>query len=330
MPVHEIVVVAFPGISAFHLAAPTAVFGGRGRTGPDLPYRVTVCAEQPGSVPTAAGYDVVVGHGLEALEAADTVVLPSADADVVPSRALLDAIRDAHARGARVVGLCLGSFLVAAAGLVDGRDVATHWHAADELAARYPAARVRSDVLWCDHGDVVTSAGVAAALDCCLHVLRTDLGERVATQVARSLVLAPHRDGSQAQFIPTPLTTAPGPDPLATAMAWAARRLDEPVDLDRWAGQAAMSRRTFTRQFRARTGTSPTQWLLERRLERARLLLETTSDPVEAVAHACGYSTGAALRQHFAARFGTTPSRHRDAFGGPDARGRPASVSAAV
>jgi len=313
-PVHEVAVVAFDGISAFHLSVPTAVFGAQRRSAPPLPYRVTVCAERPGPVATAAGYDIVVGHGLEAIAAADTVILPSADTAVDPSPALLDAVRAAHARGARVVGLCLGSFLVAAAGLVDGREVATHWHAADELAARFPATHVRSDVLWCDHGDVVTSAGVAAALDCCLHVLRTDQGERVAADVARSLVLAPHRDGSQAQFIPAPLATV-GPDPLSSAMSWAARRLAEPVDLTRWAEQAAMSRRTFTRQFRVRTGTSPAQWLLERRLAHARLLLETTREPVEAVAHACGYSTAAALRQHFATRYGTTPSRHRDAFG---------------
>lgn len=313
--IHRVAVVAFDGISAFHLAIPTAVLGPQRRSAPALPYRITVCAERPGPVPTAAGYDVLVGHGLEALAMADTVVLPSADTEVEPSAELLAAIRTAHARGARIVGLCLGAFLVAASGIADGREVATHWHAADELAGRYPAVRVRSDVLWCDDGDIVTSAGVAAALDCCLHVLRTDHGERVAAGVARSLVLAPHRDGSQAQFIPSPVAPAPGPDPLEKAMAWASARVDEPVDLDRWAAQAAMSRRTFTRRFRARTGTSPTQWLLERRLAHARLLLETTTDPVESIAHACGYATAAALRQHFAARYGTSPSRHRDAFG---------------
>jgi len=312
--VHEIAVVAFDGISAFHLAVPTAVFGVRRSSALVLPYRVTVCAEQPGVLATDAGYDLHIEHGLEALAAADTIVLPSADTGTEPTPALLDAIRAAHERGARVVGLCLGSFIVAASGIADGREVATHWHAADELAERYPAVRVRSDVLWCDDGDLVTSAGVAAALDCCLHVLRTDHGEKIAASVARSLVLAPHRDGSQAQFIPTPITPAPGPDPLEQAMAWAASRLDQPVDLDRWAAHATMSRRTFTRQFRARTGTSPAQWLLERRLAHARLLLETTTDPIETVAHACGYATAAALRQNFAARYGTSPGRHRDAF----------------
>jgi len=311
---HTVVVVAFPGISPFHLAVPTAVFGAQPHGVPALPYRVVVCAEQPGPLPTSGGYDVLVAHGLDALADADTVVLPSADTSVAPSSSLLAAVRAAHGRGARVVGLCLGSFLVAASGIADGREVATHWHAADELAARYPRVRVRPDVLWCDEGDVVTSAGVAAALDCCLHVVRTDQGERVAAQIARSLVLAPHRDGSQAQFIPAPLAPAAGPDPVERAMAWAAQRLDQPTDLDHWAAQASMSRRTFTRRFRARAGTSPTQWLVERRLAHARLLLESTDEPVEAVAHACGYTTAAALRVHFASRYGTSPSRHRDAF----------------
>ncbi|WP_029288862.1 GlxA family transcriptional regulator [Cellulomonas sp. HZM] len=331
---HEVAVVAFHGISSFHLAAPSAVLGaqvdgsllepGAGapgvgtpgeRAARTLPYRVTVCAERPGGISTTAGYDVVVRRGLDAVATADTVVLPSWDLGAEPSEVLLDAVRGAHARGARVVGLCLGAFVVAASGIADGREVATHWHAADELASRYPAVRVRSDVLWCDDGDVVTSAGVAAALDCCLHVVRSDHGERVASAVARSLVLAPHRDGSQAQFIPAPVAAAPGPDPLETAMAWASSRLDAPLDLDRWAREATMSRRTFTRRFRARTGTSPAQWLLERRLTHARLLLETSTMPVESVARACGYTTAAALRQHFSARYGTSPSRHRDAFG---------------
>jgi len=311
---HTVAVLAFPGISPFHLAVPSAVFGAEPQGAPSLPYRVVVCAETPGAVPTSGGYDVLVASGLDALATAETVVLPSADTTVDPSPAVLAALRAAHERGARVVGLCLGAFLVAASGIADGREVATHWHAADVLAARHPRVRVRPEVLWCDDGDVVTSAGVAAALDCCLHILRTDQGERVAARVARSLVLAPHRDGSQAQFIPTPLAPAAGPDPVERAMAWAARRLDQPADLDRWAAQASMSRRTFTRRFRARTGTSPTQWLVERRLAHARLLLETTDDPVESVAHACGYTTAAALRVHFAARYGTSPSRHRDAF----------------
>jgi len=311
---HTVAVVAFDGISPFHLAVPSAVFTARYGGTPGRPYRVVVCAPTPGPVPTDAGYDIHVTHGLDALDRADTVVLPSWDVHREPPAPLLDAVRTAHARGARVVSLCLGAFVVAAAGLVDGREVATHWHAAAELAARYPAVRVRSDVLWSDHGDVLTSAGVAAALDCCLHVVRTDLGARIATEVARSLVLAPHRDGSQAQFIPAPVAASAGGEPVDDAIAWAQARLGDPVDLDTWADAVHLSRRTFTRQFRARTGTSPAQWLRHLRLTRARVLLETTDYPVDTVARSAGFGSAATMRQHFATRFRTSPHQHRAAF----------------
>ncbi|GCD21530.1 AraC family transcriptional regulator [Cellulomonas algicola] len=307
-----VAVVAFDGISPFLLAVPQAVLGARPLRG--TAYDVQVCASSPGSLPTEAGYEIRVPHGLDLLERADLVVLPSWDLTREPPADLLDAVRAAHARGARVVGLCLGAFVVAAAGLVDGREAATHWHAAETLARRHPSVHVRSDVLWSDLGDVVTSAGVAAALDCCLHVVRTDLGAHVAAEVARSLVLAPHRDGSQAQFVPVPVAPADGTDPVARAMAWAAQRLDEPLDLDTWATHAHVSRRTLTRQFRARTGTSPSAWLLEQRLARARALLEQGDEPVEVVARRAGFGSSASLRAHFARRFRTSPRQHRAAF----------------
>lgn len=311
---HRVAVLAFPGISPFHLAAPYAVLQGTARVPLPLPYRLVTCAERPGNVPTSAGWPVVVEHGLEALDDADTLVLPSWDTAREPSSALLDAVVAAHRRGARVVGLCLGSFVVARSGIADGREVATHWAAAAELAAARPAVRVRADVLWCDAGDVITSAGVAAGLDCLLHLVRTDLGAAAAARVARSLVLAPHRDGSQAQFIPAPVRPRPGADPFDRALAWAAEHVGERVPLEEWATRAAMSRRTFTRRFRERTGTSPAAWLLDQRLLRARELLETTDLPVDAIAGRVGFSTGASLRAHFADRFGTTPGRHRRAF----------------
>ncbi len=241
--VHRVAVVAFPGISPFHLAAPYAVLQGTARRPLPLPYRLTTCAEEPGVVPTSAGWPVVVEHGLETLDAADTIVLPSWDTTKEPSPTLVEAVTRAHRRGARVVGLCLGSFVVARSGIADGREVATHWAAAAELAAAAPRVRVRSDVLWCDEGDVVTSAGVAAGLDCLIHLVRTDLGASAAAAVARSLVLAPHRDGSQAQFIPAPLRPAPGSDLFDDALIWALEHLAERVPLDAWAARAAMSRR---------------------------------------------------------------------------------------
>ena len=281
---HEVAVVAFPGLSPFHLAVPSTVFAARSRSAPTPRYRVTVCAEEPGALRTDAGYDLLVTRGLDALAQAQTVVIPSWLLGREPSQTLLAAIRGAHDRGARVIGLCLGSFVVAAAGLVDGREVATHWSAATELARRHPTATVRSDVLWCDLGDVVTSAGVAAALDCCLHVVRSDHGATFAADVARAIVLAPHRDGSQAQYIPEPVAPTPSADPVEIAMGWATARLDTPLDLDTWAASVHLSRRTFTRQFRARTGVSPSRWLLRQRLVRARVLLESTDVPVEEVA----------------------------------------------
>jgi transcriptional regulator GlxA family with amidase domain len=311
---HDVAVLAFPGISPFHLSVPSLVFENAALTTSEPHYRVTVWAEQPGPLATQGGYDVMVRPGLEACASADTVIVPSWDRDLTPSPALISALRAAHDRGARIVGLCLGAFPVAAAGLLEGRRAATHWNAAGALKERYPSVVVAADVLWVDHGDVVTSAGVAAALDCCLHVVRQDLGAVAAVAVARHLVLAPHRDGGQAQFIPVPVTPGPAADPIGIARLWALERLEEPLDLETWARAAAMSRRTFTRQFRAHTGVSPRQWLLDQRLLRAKLLLESTTDTIERIATTVGFATAASLRHHFSTRFGTTPARHRSAF----------------
>ena len=268
----------------------------------------------PGTLPTRAGYDLAVAHGLEAFATADTVVVPSWDPDLPVPPELVAALRAAHARGARLVALCLGAFALAATGLVDGRELTTHWHGARTLAARYPQVRVRSDVLWTDLGDVVSSAGTVAALDCCLHLVRTDLGAAVAAEVARRLVMAPHRDGSQAQYVRTPVPDDGGPDEIAEAMVSARRHLDRPLDLDAWAAGVLMSRRTFTRRFRERTGESPGRWLLRQRLDLARTLLETTRLPMDEVAERSGLGSTASLRRHFRDVLGTSPRRHREQF----------------
>jgi transcriptional regulator GlxA family with amidase domain len=311
---HDVAVLAFPGISPFHLSVPTLVFGAKveDRAQPD--YRVTVCAVRPGALPTRDGFDLDVAHGLEEFATADTVVVPSWDPDLAVPPELIDALRAAHARGTRLVALCLGAFVLAATGLVDGRELTTHWHGAGELAARHPQVRVRADVLWTDLGDVVSSAGTVAALDCCLHLVRIDLGAAVAAEIARWLVMAPHRDGSQAQYIRTPVPDEEGPDDIAEAMASARRHLDQPLDLDSWAGGALMSRRSFTRRFRERTGESPGRWLLRQRLELARSLLETTRMPVDEVAERSGLGSSASLRRHFREVLGTSPRRHREQF----------------
>jgi transcriptional regulator GlxA family with amidase domain len=310
----SVAVFGFDGMSPFHLSVPCLVLGDRVGAAGEVWYDVTVCAERRGSFRTNAGFSVTVEHGLEAMDRADVVILPSWSPDLDPSEALLDAIRRAHRRGALVVGLCLGAFLVAASGIADGREVVTHWGWAGQLAERYPHVRVRADRLWSDLGDLVTSAGTAAALDCCLHLVRRDHGVEAAEEVARRIVVAPHRSGSQAQYIPVPVASEPGEDPVERAMVWARSNLNRPLSLDDWAAQAAMSRRTFTRHFRSRTGVSGHQWLLHQRLDRARQLLESTSLDIERVAAESGFGSSAALRHHFRAVLGTTPQRHRADF----------------
>lgn len=310
-----VAVLAFDGISPFHLSVPTLVFGRIGAGG-NAAYRVEVCAERPGTLGTPAGFEITVHHGLDAFTRADLVVIPSWERDLPLSAQLRTALHAAHARGARIVGLCLGSWAVAASGLADGREVTTHWAAAPEMARSYPRIRVRADKLWSDLGDIVTSAGVAAALDCCLHLVRGDLGSRAATELARALVTAPHRSGSQAQYIPVAVPDAADDDPIERAMVWARTHLGDPIDLDGWAAVALMSRRTFTRHFRERTGSSPQQWLLHQRADRARLLLESTDDTVDRIATETGFGTAVSLRHHFHRILGTSPAAHRAVFRG--------------
>lgn len=310
----RVAVLAFDGISPFHLSVPTLVFGAAGIASAPARYRVEVCAEQPGALATAAGYDITVGHGLEALHHADMVVIPSWQIDRPVPDSVTDAVHTAHARGARIVGLCVGSLVVAASGIADGREVATHWSVAATLAQRHPHVLVRADQLWVDLGDVVTSAGVAAALDCCLHIVRADHGTAAASELARALVLAPHRSGSQAQYVPVPVVDEVAVDPIEESMVWARQHLDETIGLDRWAAVVHLSRRTFTRRFRERTGTSPGSWLLRQRLDHARLLLETTTLPLEQVSGQSGFGSAATLRHHFRAVLGVSPTAHRSAF----------------
>jgi transcriptional regulator GlxA family with amidase domain len=311
---HQIAVLAFEQMSPFHLSVPTIVFGAELTASIPLDYDVRVCGLTAGTMRTKAGFDIAVHHDLSAFAAADTVVIPSWEKDRPVPPALAEAVSDAHARGARIVGLCVGAFVVAASGIVDGRTVTTHWHAAGRLAADYPDVRVRSDVLWTDLGDVVTSAGTVAALDCCLHLVRSDHGAAVAATLAKRLVMAPHRGGSQAQHIDLPVVPEDLRDDIAEAMSWASHRLADPLDLDQWAAAATLSRRTFTRRFRDRTGVSPGQWLLGQRLDLARSLLETTELPVDVVAERSGFGSAVSLRRHFREELSTSPRRHREQF----------------
>lgn len=311
----QIAVVAFEGISPFHLSIPSLVFG-EDRSEDGIPvYDVTVCAVRTGLLKTSAGYSIVVNEGLAALDSADMVIIPSWTISESPPDALRTSIISAHNRGAIVVGLCLGAFVVASTGLLDGRRATTHWRYASTLANRYPAIQVDEKVLWVDHGDIITSAGTVASIDCCLYLIRKDYGGEVANRVARRLVIPPHRMGNQAQFIERPLaTTDQNANRVHEAMHWMRTHLAWPVTVEQLAKQAKYSRRHFTRQFRAVTGTSPLQWLLIQRLKYAQELLETTGLTVSQIAERCGFGSEASLRQHFVQAFHINPRAYRQGF----------------
>jgi transcriptional regulator GlxA family with amidase domain len=315
---YRVAVVAFDGMTPFHLSVPCLVFSGRPGTDARARFELTVCGAGPGldaPLATSAGFGIVPGHGLEALLEADIVVMPAWYDDCRPAPpALLDALRRAHARGACIVALCLGAFPVAEAGLLDGRTVATHWALAAELARRHPRVKVDPDVLYVDDGDVLTSAGVAAGIDCCLHLLRRLCGADAANHVARMLVVAPHRQGGQAQFIERPLPVSGSDGRLSAVLVWVTRHLGSDHTLDDLARRAAMSRRNFTRHFRQATGTSFKQWLLAQRLAHARDMLETGDAAVEVVAQEAGFGSALSLRQHFRAALQMSPAAYRKAF----------------
>jgi AraC family transcriptional activator FtrA len=312
---HRVVALVDAGVPAFELGIVTEVFG-LARPELDVPwwYELVVCAERPGPLrTTAGGLAVVVEHGLEALADADTVIVPGWSS--TPSDAVVEAVREAHARGARLVSICSGAFLLAATGVLDGRAAATHWRYADRLAERYPDVEVNREVLYVDGGDVLTSAGSAAGIDLCLHLVRRDHGATIANAVARRLVIPPHRDGGQAQLIDVPMPPVPDDDPIARTMEWALGRLHEPLDLDTLARHAYMSVRTFTRRFRRATGTTPGRWLLEQRVRASLPLLEASELSIEEVASRVGFATAATYRHHFAAIMRTSPTGYRRAFG---------------
>ena len=315
MPDPVVAAVAFDGISPFHLSVPCLVFG-EDRTRQGLPrFEFRVCALEQGPLRTESGLGLLAPYGLDGIAGADIVIVPSwRDLDEPVPEALNRALADAHARGATVVGLCLGAFVLAAAGLLEGRPATTHWAHAAQLAEAYPKIEVRPGVLYVDAGQVVTSAGVAASLDCCLHLLRQRYGAQPAQRVARRLVLPPHRQGGQAQYIERPVEVSHETDGLSRALEGVLAALEAPHSLDAVAARANMTRRTFTRRFQAATGTSFAKWLVQQRVLRARELLETTARPVEDVAALAGFGTAASLRQHFAAQLATSPALYRREF----------------
>jgi transcriptional regulator GlxA family with amidase domain len=310
-----IAVVAFDGISPFHLSVPCMVFG-EDRTETGAPrFRMRVCAPEPGPLQTNAGFELVVPHGLEAIRRAQIVVVPSWRDDGSPAPpALIRALQAAHRRGATVVGLCLGAFVLAEAGLLDGRPATTHWNLATAFARQYPKVKLQPEVLYVDDGDVLTSAGTAAGIDCCLHLLRVRYGAETANRAARRMVVAPHRQGGQAQYIQQPMPATAERDRLAPLLEWLGKHLDVPHELDNLAQRALMSRRTFTRRFRESTGTTVGQWIQNQRLALAQRLLETTDHPVERIATGAGFGSAVSLRKHFASAFKVSPTVYRRQF----------------
>ncbi|MGE4406237.1 GlxA family transcriptional regulator [Pseudomonas sp.] len=311
----HVCVVAFEGVSLFHLSVPAMVLGAAdaGANGPR--YEVTYCAARPGKVRSDQGLTIEVPEGLSPMERADIVIVPAwGDSEMAAPAELAHALRRAHARGALIVGLCLGAFVLGDAGLLDGREATTHWVAREVFARRFPRSHFRPDVLYVADGNVITSAGTVAAIDCCLHLLRQHHGADAANRIARLLVTPPHRQGGQAQYIEQPVPQLPSESRLPDVLAWARAHLDEALSLDALAEVAHMSRRTFTRRFREATGTTFIKWLNAERVARAQQLLETTDMPIECIASQVGFGTTLSLRQQFAAQLGTTPSDYRRTF----------------
>ncbi|GAA5114449.1 helix-turn-helix domain-containing protein [Alloalcanivorax gelatiniphagus] len=314
----RIAVLAFDGITMFHLAAPLLVFGEVGRQGLAAGWGPVVWTADARGIVTAEGLRIDDVAGPEVLDDVDLVVLPSWPTDLpVADEALAAGLRAARARGSQVAGLCLGAFPVVDSGLLDGRDAVTHWGAAARLAERRPEVRVDAAALYLDHGDVLTSAGTASAIDACLHIVRSRLGSEAAATVARHLVIAPHREGDQAQYVDRPVPSSDGVGHLGPTLDWALAHLDQRLSVEDLAGHASMSRRNFDRRFVEVTGTTPARWVLARLLDEAHRLLEATSWSVDRVAAACGFGSVVTFRQNFVAAYATTPTSYRQRFALP-------------
>ncbi|MFD8480261.1 GlxA family transcriptional regulator [Kitasatospora sp. NPDC059673] len=318
----NVAVIVLEDIHPFELGVACEVFG-MDRSAAGLPgYEFGLVGDRPGPMRTHAGFAVQVPHGPERLAEADLVIAAATGIREHYPEALCEALRAAHARGAHLLSICSGSFLFGAAGLLDGRRSTTHWQYAHLMAERFPLTTVEPDVLYVDDDPVITSAGTAAGIDACLHLVRKVQGAEVAREIARRMVVAPHRDGGQAQFINRPLPESDG-DSLAGTLEWMRRRLDREVSVDDLARHAHMSPRTFARRFQQETGTTPHRWLTGQRVLLAQRLLESTDESVDAVAARCGFGNAATLRHHFGRRLGTTPQAYRRAFGGPGGPGGP-------
>lgn len=313
--VHRVAVLALADVVAFDLAIPAQVFGHRDERGR---YDVLVCSTTEALVPTTTGFSITADGSLADVEAADTVVVPGYWPPIDPGPQVVHALQAAATRGARVASVCVGAFALAAAGLLDERAATTHWQHAPELAARYPRVRLDPEVLFVDEGPVLTSAGVAAGIDLCLHMYATDHGVEAAAAVSQRMVAALHRPGGQAQFIRRPLPPHGADDTIAQSCAWLVGRLHQPISVEDMARHALMSTRTFARRFTGETGLAPLRWMTAQRVVEARRLLEATDLPIEEVALRSGLGSADNLRVHLARDASATPTGYRAAY-----RGRP-------
>ncbi|MEV0291707.1 helix-turn-helix domain-containing protein [Kribbella sp. NPDC050820] len=302
---HRVVALVNGPQASFELGCAASVFRGDR-------YRFSVCTERPGPIRTTEGFDMLVRSGLRALDRADTVVVPGwLPVERQPSEAVVRALQKAHRRGTRLVSICSGARVLAATGLLDGRRATTHWRYADELQRRYPAVLVDPDVLYIDHGDVATSAGSGTGIDLCLQLVRNDYGAAYAAQIARRMVMPPHREGGQVQYRIEEIRQT---ESLGALLDWATQHLADPLTLDDLAARINVSPRTLARRFADQLGIAPGQWLLAQRIARTRALLEDTDLPVETIATRVGLSSATNLRRRFHAALRTTPSAYRRAF----------------
>jgi len=304
------------GVAPFELAVVCEVFGfARPEIMDPWPYEVVVASPDGTKVRTNQCFALDGVRSLAVLDRADTIIVPAWTGPTHrPPDAMIAALQRAHRRGARLMSVCSGAFALAHAGLLDGRRATTHWMHTQELASAFPQIDVDPDVLYVDEGQILTSAGTAAGIDLCLHVARLDHGVEFANAVARRMVVPPHRDGGQAQFVVTPIEVDDGADPLAATLDWALEHLNEPLTVETMSRRAMMSPRTFARRFRAVTGTTPLQWLLRQRILQAQRLLETSDLPVEVIAQRCGFGSASVLRTHFKRLLDTAPLVYRRTF----------------
>jgi transcriptional regulator GlxA family with amidase domain len=321
---HRVVVLAIDGVYPFELAIPVRIFGtATGADGEPL-YEVVTCGLHGEQVKTSADFTLAVRHGPEALETAGTLVIPPFDCDPVSDRSRLpEPLASALSRlprGARIVSICTASYVLAAAGLLNGRPAATHWNQADLFQRTFPGVKLNRQALFVDDGDVLTAAGVASGVDLCLHIVRRDHGSHVANEVARLCVVPPWREGGQAQYVQRPVPEPSAASTSATRM-WALEQLHRPLSLAELAGHAQMSVRTFSRRFRDETGITPGQWLAQQRIDYARRLLETTDLSVDRIADQAGFGTAASLRQHLSTTIGVSPTAYRTTFRVGDSKG---------